>query len=146
MLFEFFGYWFSMMPKRGNYIMLIDICIVCHHQKGGNCWGMRKHEVCSFDGWQRIEVLITNKESWCVTNHWLSSSKRGKMLGSRRTNNVVLMIDKVKAWCRMCTIMRDCGKKEKVQNCKEGNKWKKLQFKWDKERSKYIQIQEGKGF
>ena len=36
------------------------------------------------------------------------------MLGSRRTNKVVLMIDKVKAWCRMCTIMRDCGKEEKV--------------------------------
>ena len=36
------------------------------------------------------------------------------MLGSRRTNKVVLMIDKVKAWCRMCTIMRDCGEEEKV--------------------------------
>ena len=36
------------------------------------------------------------------------------MLGSRRTNKVVLMIDKVKAWCRICTIMRDCGEKEKV--------------------------------
>ena len=44
-------------------------------------------------------------------------------MGSRRTNKVVLMIDKVKAWCRMCTIMRDCGEEEKVQNCKEGNKY-----------------------
>lgn len=24
------------------------------------------------------------------------------------------MIDKVKAWCRICTIMRDCGEEEKV--------------------------------
>ena len=49
------------------------------------------------------------------------------MLRSRRTNKVVLMIDKVKAWCHMCTIMRDCDKEEKVQNCKkegkEGNKY-----------------------
>ena len=36
------------------------------------------------------------------------------MLGSRRTNIVVLMIDKVKTWCRMCTIMRDCGKEQKI--------------------------------
>ena len=44
------------------------------------------------------------------------------MLGRRRTNKVVLMIDKVKAWCRMCTIMRDCSKEEKVQNCKKKEK------------------------
>ena len=36
------------------------------------------------------------------------------LLGSSRTNKVVLMIDKVKTWCHMCTIMRDCGKEEKV--------------------------------
>ena len=80
-----------------------------------------------FYGWQRIEVLITNKESWCVTNHWLSSSKRGKMLGSRRTNKVVLMIDKVKdgvvcvkLWEIAAKKKKYWGKEEKVQNCKEG--------------------------
>ena len=42
------------------------------------------------------------------------------------------MIDKENAWCRMCTIMRDCGKEEKVlgqrkkmQNCKEGKEGNK---------------------
>ena len=85
------------------------------------------------------------------------------MLGSRRTNKVVLMIDKVKAWCRMCTIMRDCGEEEKVLrqrrkreelytqekkernkkvaiHVKEGNKIKKQQSK-PKERNKEITIQ-----
>ena len=59
---------FQWCQKGGNYIMWIDICIVCHHQKGGNSWGMRKHEVCSFDGWQRVVVLMTKKKSWYVTN------------------------------------------------------------------------------
>ena len=41
------------------------------------------------------------------------------------------MIDKVKAWCRMCTITRDCGEEEKVlrQNCKEGKEGNKYENK-----------------
>ena len=46
-----------MMPKGGNYIMWIDICIVCHHQKGGNSWGMRKHEEN-----MKFVVLMDDKE------------------------------------------------------------------------------------
>ena len=60
---------------------------------------------CSFDDEQI--VLMCNKSLVIIV-------KKGKMLESRRTNKVVLMIDKVKAWCRMCTIMRDCGEEEKV--------------------------------
>ena len=53
------------------------------------------------------------------------------------------MIDKVKAWCRMCTIMRDCGEEEKVQNYKE--EIKKQQLKSKKERSKKVAIQAKEG-
>ena len=66
------------------------------------------------------------------------------MLGSRRTNIVVLMIDKVKAWCRICTIMRDCGEEEKA--LRKRRKGAELYTQEKKERNKKvaIQVKEGK--
>lgn len=69
---------------------------------------MREHDVCSFDDRNKVLMICSSRR---VIKHCLSSSKRGKMLGSRRTYKVILMIDIVKAWfttcCRMCTLSAD---------------------------------------
>ena len=43
------------------------LCIVCHHQKGGNCWVIREHDVCSFDDWQSI--LMFDKVNYDIFYH-----------------------------------------------------------------------------
>ena len=55
-------------------------------------------------------------------------------MGSRRTNKVVLMIDKVKAWCRMCIIMRDCDRRKSIAEKKKEyiNKKVKEEDKYEK--------------
>ena len=65
------------------------------------------------------------------------------MLGSSRTNKVVLMIDKEKAWCRMCTIMRDCGEEEKA--LRQRRKREELYTQEKKERNKKVAIQAKEG-
>ena len=53
------------------------------------------------------------------------------------------MIDKVKAWCRMCTIMRDCGEEEKA--LRKRRKGAELYTQEKKERNKKVAIQAKEG-
>lgn len=72
-----------MMPKGGSCMMWVReiLCMVCHLQKGENCWGMKEHEVCSFDDWQRVLMIVVLDVWQSIVYHHQKGVKCWEVVG-----------------------------------------------------------------